>query len=194
MGRDVPVWVPKGVVVGAYLDFNLPACAGLGLWQRGERRYLGLLFGHHLYFVGLFASFLDGVLGQMITLLIFCPFPTLYHSTPLPIPPPPLPHTLTPPPPPNRKLHPRNSNPSARPRRAPAGGRARSDVREDRHGELLGCVRGGETGAGGVYQWDGGGGVGGCWYVLFCYLWGGLGVGWGKGKGKAEGAGEGEGG
>jgi len=85
VGRDVPVWVPKGVVVGAYLDFNLPACAGLGLWERGERRYLGLLFGHHLYFVGLFASFLDGVLGQMITLLIFCPFPTLYHSnTPTP--------------------------------------------------------------------------------------------------------------
>jgi len=78
----------------------------------------------------------------------------------------------------HRELHPRNRNPGPCPRHAPAGGKPRRDVCEDRDRELLGCVRGGETGARGVCQRDGGGGVGGCGYVLFfCYLWGGLGEG-----------------
>jgi len=78
----------------------------------------------------------------------------------------------------DRELHPRNRNPRPYRRRAPAGGKPRRDVCEDRDRELLGCVRGGETGARGVCQWDGGGGVGGCGYVLFFVI---SGVGWGKG-------------
>lgn len=79
----------------------------------------------------------------------------------------------------DRELHPRNRNPGPYPRHAPAGGKPRRDVCEDRDRELLGCVRGGETGAGGVCQWDGGGGVGGCGYVLFFLL----SLGWVGGKG-----------
>jgi len=95
----------------------------------------------------------------------------------------------------HRKLHPRNSNPSTRPRRAFAGGKPGSDVCEDRHRQLLGCVCGGETGAGGVCQWDGGRGVGGCWYVLFCLVFGGGRRGWeGERRGGEEGGRKGGGG